>query len=130
MRIWWRRNRDGDTKAESAAHTSATSANVSAADFAMTLATRSNNGSSREVIAMMQATQSRHGHNFCVGWSCQRCCISTSRRLLAQPEMSAVLVVIADVLAHQVFQMALVEDDHMVEQIAAATTDESLRLIR
>ena len=40
--------------------------------------------------------------------------------LLLKPEMSPVLVIVADVIGHQALQMALVEHDNVVEQIAAA----------
>ena len=40
--------------------------------------------------------------------------------------MSAVVVVVTDVLVHEPLQMALVEHDHMIEQIAAAVADEAL----
>ena len=41
--------------------------------------------------------------------------------------MLSVLVVVTDLLAHQAFQMAFVENDDMVEQVVAAVTDPSLR---
>jgi hypothetical protein len=40
--------------------------------------------------------------------------------------MRAVLVVVADVLIHEAFQMQFIENDHMVEQIAAAVADPAL----
>jgi hypothetical protein len=40
--------------------------------------------------------------------------------------MRSVLVVIADVLIHQTFQMAFVENDYMVEQIATAVANPAL----
>jgi hypothetical protein len=45
------------------------------------------------------------------------------RRLLLQREVRSVLVVVADILAHQSFQMSLVEHDHMVEQIPATVAN-------
>ena len=41
--------------------------------------------------------------------------------------MLSVLVVVTDLLAHQAFQMAFVENDDMVEQVAAAVAGPSLR---
>jgi len=41
-------------------------------------------------------------------------------RLLFQPEMGAIFVVIGDVLREQALQMRLVHGDHMIQQIAAA----------
>ena len=40
--------------------------------------------------------------------------------------MCSILVVVTDVLIHQAFQMPLIEDDHMVKQIAAAVADPPL----
>lgn len=40
--------------------------------------------------------------------------------------MCPILVVVANVLVHQTFQMPLVQDDHMIEQITAAVTDPAL----
>ena len=50
-------------------------------------------------------------------------CGTTRRRFLCQREMRPVLVIIADVLVHQTFQMPLVQGNHMVEQITAAVAD-------
>jgi hypothetical protein len=40
--------------------------------------------------------------------------------------MRPVFVVIADVLAHEAFEMALVQDDHLVKRITAAAAKEAL----
>ena len=39
--------------------------------------------------------------------------------------MHPVVMVVADVFVHQPFQMSLVQDDYMIEQVAAATSDET-----
>ena len=41
--------------------------------------------------------------------------------------MSPVIVVIADVLVHQALQVAFIENDHVIEQIPAAGSNEVLR---
>jgi hypothetical protein len=41
--------------------------------------------------------------------------------------VSAIFVVVLDKIGHEPYQMALVEDDHMVKQIAAAVADEAFR---
>ena len=41
--------------------------------------------------------------------------------------MRSILVVIADVIAHEAFQMVFVEDDHMIEQFAPTTAHKPLR---
>ena len=74
---------------------------------------------------MMQAAETRHGNDFRTHGTFHRC-IATRRSLLPQPEMRPVVVVVADVLGHEPFQMAFIEHDHMVEQIAAAVADEAL----
>jgi len=50
---------------------------------------------------------------------------TSCRRLLRQTEMRPVIVVVADVLGHEALEVAFVEYDYMIEQIAA-TADESL----
>jgi hypothetical protein len=40
--------------------------------------------------------------------------------LLLQTKVSSIIVIEADVLIHQAFQMPFIENDHMVEQISAA----------
>lgn len=81
--------------------------------------------SGREVVSMMQTAESRHGNDLRARRGVLRS-FSVRRRLLVQPEVGSVLVVIADVFVHPPSQMALIQDDHMVEQIAAASAYESL----
>jgi hypothetical protein len=45
---------------------------------------------------------------------------SAAWRFLAQPEMSSVLVVVADVFAEKAFQVLFVEQYHMIEQVASS----------
>src|ERR1700694_1570665 len=45
---------------------------------------------------------------------------ATRGRSLFQREMRAILVIIADIFVHHAFQMALIENNHVVEQIPAA----------
>ena len=47
------------------------------------------------------------------------------RCLLLYTKMRTFLVVVADVFGHQTLQMPLVENNHMVEQVSSATTDET-----
>ena len=54
-------------------------------------------------------------------------CLTTGRRSLCQSEMRSVVVVVMNVLAHQTFQMALIENNHMIEQIPATVADPTLR---
>ena len=74
---------------------------------------------------MMQAAEPRHGDNFAAR-ICSRRRDTPIRSLLVQAEVGSVLVVVANILVHQPLQVALVEHDHMVEQVAAAVAHEAL----
>src|ERR1035437_842862 len=75
---------------------------------------------------MMQTTEPRSRYNSMVRLKGRRS-VTTCRRSLCQRNVSSVLVIIADTLTHEAFQMALIDNDHMVHQFAAATTDPTLR---
>ena len=49
------------------------------------------------------------------------------RRPLFQAKVRSVLVIITNVLIHEPFQMTLINNDHMVHQIPAATPHPALR---
>ena len=74
---------------------------------------------------MMQAAEPGHHDDFAPGLRATHR-YATGRRFLRQREMRPVLVVVADVLVHQAFQMAFIQNDHMVEQIAAAVANPAL----
>jgi hypothetical protein len=40
--------------------------------------------------------------------------------------MRSILVVIADIFSHEPFQMPLIEDNHVIQQVAAATPNPAL----
>ena len=46
--------------------------------------------------------------------------LASCRCLLLQAEMRSVIMVVADILGHQPFEMSLVEHDDMVEQVPPA----------
>jgi len=75
---------------------------------------------------MMQSAEPWHRNDSAAHFRVTQC-FAASRRSLRQRKMSSVLVVIADVLIHEAFQMPFVENDHMVEQIAATVADPTLR---
>ena len=78
--------------------------------------------SSSPVIAVMQpahALLADHGTVF------PRAC-PASRRLFIQPEVGSVVVIIGNVLGEESLQMALIQGDHVVEQVAAAASDPTL----
>ena len=74
---------------------------------------------------MVQAAESLHGYDLaaCIGILF---CFTTSRRSFVQCKVRSVVVIVADVLIHEAFQMPFVEHDHVVEQIAAAVADPPL----
>lgn len=67
---------------------------------------------------MMQPAQSRHGNDLC---SYPRLVRRFSARwsLFVQSEMRPVVVVVARIFGQEAMQMAFVQDDHMIEQVAA-----------
>ena len=81
-------------------------------------------GSGSEIVAMVQTAEPRHGNDL---RTCCRshCYVPFCRSFLIQPEMGSFVVVIADVLGHEALQVTLVQDDYMVEQVAAAIADEA-----
>jgi hypothetical protein len=74
---------------------------------------------------MMQTAEPWHGYNL-VTCARIRFCFTTRWSLLLQTEVRAIFVVIADVIVHQALQMPFIENDHMVEQIAAAVANPAL----
>ena len=48
------------------------------------------------------------------------------QEFLSQREMRSVIVIVKYILLHQPPQMALIQDDHMVEQIASIASDPTL----
>src|ERR1017187_127138 len=78
--------------------------------------------SSSPVIAVMQPAHALLA-NHCTVF--QRAC-PASRRLLLQPEVGSVVVIIGNVLREQSLQMALIQRDHVVEQVAAGASDPTL----
>src|ERR1035437_3123548 len=78
--------------------------------------------SSSPVIAVMQPAHALLA-NHCTVF--QRAC-PASRRLLVQPQVGSVVVIIGNVLGEESLQMALIQGDHVVEQVAAAASDPTL----
>src|ERR1035437_5747983 len=78
--------------------------------------------SSSPAIAVMQPAHAPLA-NHCTVF--QRAC-PASRRLLVQPQVGSVVVIIGNVLGEESLQMALIQGDYVVEQVAAATSDPTL----
>jgi hypothetical protein len=81
--------------------------------------------SSGNVVAMVEASESWNTDN--VSASAVTLGLFASKgSLLVQTEMSPVIVVVTNVLIHQPFQMPLIENDDMIEQITTAIAYEAL----
>src|ERR1039458_9963954 len=75
--------------------------------------------SSSPVIAVMQPAHALLA-NHCTVY--QRAC-PASRRLLVQPKVGSVVVIIGNVLGEEALPMSLIQRDYVVEQVAAAASD-------
>jgi len=77
-----------------------------------------------QIVAIMQTAESRYGNDLCscrrAGRRCPAC-----RSLLIQAEMRPIVVVIANEFGHEPLQMAFIQHDDMIEQVTAATADET-----
>jgi hypothetical protein len=83
-------------------------------------------GSELRCVAVVQSTESRKRSNVaCRGRASLR--RSTHRRVFRKPQMRSVLVVAADVLSHEAFQMPLVQNDHMIQQVPSAVPHPAFR---
>src|ERR1019366_5007849 len=78
--------------------------------------------SSSPVIAVMQPAHALLADHCALF---QRAC-PTSRRLLVQPQVRSVVVIIGNVLGEESLQMTLIQRDYVVEQVAAAASDPTL----
>jgi len=76
-----------------------------------------------QIVPMMQSTQPRYRNHLATVNTAGHC-VTSRRSLLSQTEVSPVVVVVEDVLAHQTFQMPLIEHDDVIEQVSAAVADE------
>jgi hypothetical protein len=93
-------------------------------EFSTVLETNGRGTSSNQIVSMMQATDSWHSDDHRTS---RRAFpgLSRSRRLLAQPKMGEVVVVV-DVFAHQASQVTFIKNDDMVEQVTVAVANKSL----
>ncbi len=73
---------------------------------------------------MMQAAEPRHGNYLRTDWR-SHLNLPASGSFLVQTEMSSIVMIVANVLIHQAFQMVFIDHDHLVEQIAAAAPHEA-----
>ena len=71
------------------------------------------------LITMVQPAESRKGLNLAVAHRATFCS-TTCWRVLRRSKMRPVLMVIVQVGRHQPFEMPLIDDDHVVQQVASA----------
>src|SRR5439155_21760638 len=76
-------------------------------------------------VTMMQATESSERLNPASVRRGPRDC-APCWRILGQPQMGSVLVVVADIFAHESFQMPFIEHAHMLKQVSSATPNPTL----
>ena len=79
--------------------------------------------SGSSVVAVMQPAQTLPREN----WTSTYGAGPTPRCLLVQPEMGAVVMVVGDVIRDEPLEMALVQRNDLVEQIAPAAADPAFR---
>ena len=72
-------------------------------------------------ITMVQATESRKGLNLPFTRRANFC-RPTCWRVLRESKMRTVLVIVEEVGRHQAFEMPLIQDNHVVQQVASATS--------
>ena len=73
------------------------------------------------LITMVQPAESRKGLNLALARRANFCC-TTCWRVLRESKMRPVLMVIEQVRRHQSFEMPLIQDDHVVQQVSSATS--------
>src|SRR5271163_4516885 len=78
-----------------------------------------------DCITMVQPAESRQGLNMAFTRRADFC-RPTCWRVLRESKMSPVLVIVEQVGRHQPFEMALFQDDHVVKQVASATSNPAL----
>jgi len=76
-------------------------------------------------IAMVQPAESRKGLNLASTRRANFCC-TTCWRVLRESKMRPVLMVIEQVGRHKSFEMPLIQDYHVVQQVASATSHPAL----
>jgi hypothetical protein len=71
-------------------------------------------------ITMVQPPESRKGLN--LGFTLRPNFWPTCRRFLCESKVCLVFVIVEQVGRHQPFEMPLIQDDHVVQQVAPATS--------
>ena len=83
-------------------------------------------GLGRSIVTMVQPAESGQGLNLALT---RRADFRrpTCWRVLRESKMRPVLVIVEQVGGHQPFEMALIQDNHVVQQVASATSNPALR---
>jgi len=74
---------------------------------------------------MVQPAESRKGLNLAFTFR-ENFCSTTCGRVLREPKMSAVMVIVEEVRGHQPIEMPLIQDDHVIQQVASAASHPTL----
>src|ERR1035438_9274547 len=80
---------------------------------------------SRDGVTMVQSAESGEGANLAShrrtyrGWP-------TCGRILRESEVRSIVMVVANILRHQPFEVLLIQDDHVVQQVSSATPHPTL----
>src|ERR1700745_1982739 len=72
-------------------------------------------------ITMVQPAESRKRVNLAFSLKAN-CCRPTCWRVLRESKMRPVLVIVEQIRRHQPFEMPLIQDDHVVQQVASGTS--------
>jgi hypothetical protein len=78
-----------------------------------------------QVVTMMQTAEPRHRFHLATG-SGTFPRFTSSRRTLTQRQMSSVRMIVTNVIIHEAIQMSHIENDHVIEQVAAAAANPTL----
>jgi len=72
-----------------------------------------------EIVSVMETAKPRDGDDL-RNHRCILCSLSSSRGSFVQPKVRPVIVEVANIFVHEALQVAFIQHDHVVEQIAAA----------
>lgn len=76
-------------------------------------------GSGDQMVTMVRTAELWHRYNPAASFGPIRN-LTAGRRSLRQSKMRSILVIETDVLIHQALQVSLIDNDHMVQQVAAS----------
>jgi hypothetical protein len=74
---------------------------------------------------MVQSTESRKGVNLASRRRTYRCW-PTCSRILRESEVRPIFMIVANVLGHQPFEVPLIQNDHVFQQVSSTTPHPAL----